>query len=822
MTNDKNKDQELTLSRSTKLSLTKTVESASVQQHSHGRSKTIRVEVRRTRTFAPDKSGTLVEEREALLPEDEGQDFDSGSLSNAEREARKRALATAKLSEDKSILDSAPVVRTPRKSDEEKKKPKKEEAPAKQDISEIEAQLLTSKDPHANRHERLVLPGATPGKKAFDGDEDQAAATRNKVKRDENRRAKKITLSKVSLDEDGEMPRTRSMAAERRAREKARRAAMGFKPDEPAEKQVRAVVVPEVIQVQELANRMAVRGVDVIKELMKLGIIATASQNIDADTAEIIVNEFGHKIQRVTEADVENVIVGDKEDTDVNRQERPPVVTIMGHVDHGKTSLLDAIRQTDVAAGEAGGITQHIGAYQIETAKGQKLTFLDTPGHEAFTAMRARGAQVTDIVVLVVAADDGIMPQTIEAINHAKAAEVPIIVAINKIDKPGANPRKIKEALLSHELVAEEMGGETICVEVSAKEKKNLDKLEEAILLQAEVLELKANPDRRAAGTVVEAKVDKGRGIVATLLVQKGTLRVGDIVVAGVGAGKVRALVNDKGQTIQEAGPATPVEVLGLTEVPAAGDPFDVVDTEKQAREITEYRSKREKDLRVVAEKKVSLDQMFKAAGQNAIKELPVIVKADVQGSAEAIIGSLLKLSTDEVKVKVLHAAVGAITESDVTLAQTVGAIIIGFNVRANAQAKEHATREKVEIRYYSIIYNLVDEIKLALSGLLSPERREQFLGTAVVQQVFKVSKVGKVAGCIVKEGTIKRGAGVRLIRDNVVIHEGKLKTLKRFKDDVSEVKEGYECGMAFENCDDLKEGDSIEAFEVVEEKRSL
>jgi translation initiation factor IF-2 len=828
MTKDNTKDTELTLSKSTKLSLTKTVEGTSVHQSSHGRSKTIRVEVRRTRTFAPDKSGTLVEERGDGNAAQQAGLQDMGGLSSAEREARLKALATAKASDEKSILESQPIIRTPRKSDEEKRaKPKKEAAKVdvKPDISAVEAKLAaTTKEgrgERGDRHERLVLPDAAPHGRKLTEEEEAAAAARNKVRRDESRRTRKLTLSSALGSEDGEMPRTRSMAAERRAREKARRAALGLSPNEPAEKKIREVIIPEVIQVQELANRMAVRGVDVVKELMKLGIMATVNQNVDADTAELLVGTFGHKTKRVTEADVENVIISGAADTEETLTARPPVVTIMGHVDHGKTSLLDAIRQEDVAAGEAGGITQHIGAYQIETKAGNKITFLDTPGHEAFTAMRSRGAKVTDIVVLVVAADDGIMPQTVEAINHAKAAQVPIIVAINKIDKPGADPRKVMEALLSHELVVEDMGGETICVEVSAKNKTNLDKLEEAILLQAEILELKANIQRKATGAVVESKIDKGRGIVATLLVQKGTLKVGDILVAGVGDGRVRALYNDKGQSIQSAGPSMPVEVLGLTQVPAAGDSFDVVDTEKQAREIAEYRIKREKDLRVVAEK-VTLEQMFKAAGTTATKELTVIIKADVQGSAEAIVGSLLKLSTDEVKVKVIHSAVGGITESDVTLAQTVGAIIIGFNVRANVQAKEHASREKVEIRYYSIIYNLVDDVKKALSGLLEPESREEYLGTAVMQQVFKVTKVGKVAGCVVRQGVIKRGAGVRLIRDDVVIHEGKLKTLKRFKDDVSEVKEGFECGMAFENYDDIKEGDMVEAFEVVQHQRTL
>ncbi len=500
-------------------------------------------------------------------------------------------------------------------------------------------------------------------------------------------------------------------------------------------------------------------------------------------------------------------------------QPRPPVVTIMGHVDHGKTSLLDALRKTDVAAGEAGGITQHIGAYQVDLGGG-KVTFLDTPGHEAFTAMRARGAKVTDIVVLVVAADDGIMAQTKEAIAHAKAAGVPIIVAVNKIDKPGADAARVKNELMSHELVPEEFGGDVIVVEVSAKQKLNLDKLVETILLQSEVLELKANPNRAATGAVIESKLDQGRGVMATLLIQKGTLRVGDLVVAGASYGRVRTLINDKGATLKEAGPGTPVEIQGLNQPPEAGDVFSVVESEKVARDIAEYRGQLSRSVANASAPR-TMEQLFGEAAAGA-KELPVIIRGDVQGSVEAIAASLNKIGGEEAKVKVLHTAVGAVSESDVTLARATGALIIGFNVRASIKAKELAAREKINIRYYSVIYDVVDDVKAAVSGLLSPTRRENFIGYAEIRQVFTVSKAGKVGGCYVTEGVVKRGAGVRLLRDGVVIHQGTLKTLKRFKDEVKEVKSGFECGMAFENYDDIREGDQIEAFEVVEEARSV
>ena len=567
---------------------------------------------------------------------------------------------------------------------------------------------------------------------------------------------------------------------------------------------------------------MAERAVDVIRLLMKDGQMVKITDVIDADTAQIVAEELGHNVRRVAAADVEEGLF-DQPDAPETLKPRPPVVTIMGHVDHGKTSLLDAIRDANVVSAEAGGITQHIGAYQVEQ-DGQKITFIDTPGHEAFTAMRARGAQATDIAVLVVAADDGVMPQTVESINHARAAGVPIIVAINKIDLPGADPNRVRTELLQHEIVVESMGGDTLEVEVSALKHTNLDKLLEAILLQAEILDLQANPDRPAEGIVVEAKLDRGRGPVATVLVQRGTLSVGDIVVAGAEWGRVRALIDDHGEQVSEAGPSTPVEVLGFQATPEAGDRLGVVENEARAREITEYRAAcaaRSMAARA-AGARGSLEQMMSRLQVEGKKLFPILIKGDVQGSVEAIVQALEKLGTDEVAAQVMHAGVGGITESDVSLAAASEAAIIGFNVRANAQAREAAEREGVEIRYYNIIYDLVDDIKAAMSGLLSPERRETFLGNAEILEVFNISKVGKVAGCRVTEGKVERGAGVRLIRDNVVIHEGKLSTLKRFKDEVREVPAGQECGMAFEKYEDMRAGDVIECYRVEEIARTL
>ncbi|MDA0901102.1 MAG: translation initiation factor IF-2, partial [Proteobacteria bacterium] len=641
----------------------------------------------------------------------------------------------------------------------------------------------------------------------------------SKGDRDNNgRRSGKLSVNQVFSD--GEGGRQRSLAAMKRKQERQRLKAVASQGDR--EKIVRDVQIPETIVVSELANRMAERVADVVKSLMQMGMMVTQNQSIDADTAELIVSEFGHRVQRVSDADVEDVIKFE-EDSPSELQPRPPVITIMGHVDHGKTSLLDRIRKANVVSGEAGGITQHIGAYQVRAESGALLTFLDTPGHAAFTSMRARGANVTDIVVLVVAADDAVMPQTIEAINHAKAAKVPMIVAINKIDKPAANPDKVRTDLLQHEVIVEKMSGEVQDVEVSAATGQGLDKLLESIALQAELLDLKANPDRAAGGAVIEAQLDVGRGPVATVLVQRGTLKQGDIFVVGEQWGKVRALINDQGERVKEAGPSVPVEVLGLNGAPEAGDVLNVVQTEAQAREIADYRIQVAKDKRAAAGAATTLDQLLaKAKADENVKELPIVVKADVQGSAEAIVQAMEKIGNEEVRVRVLHYGVGAITESDIGLAEASGAPVMGFNVRANAPARNSANQKGVEIRYYSVIYDLVDDVKAAASGLLGAEIRENFIGYAQIKEVFRVSGVGSVAGCLVTEGVARRSAGVRLLRDDVVIHEGTLKTLKRFKDEVKEVQSGQECGMAFENYDDIRKGDVIEIFEREEVERKL
>jgi len=661
-------------------------------------------------------------------------------------------------------------------------------------------------------------------------DEDEGANSRSRqpakpevrrpapVKGAEERRRGKLTLT-AALSGETEEERGRSMAAMRRRQQKFKRAQAG---NAPREKIAREVVVPETITLQELAQRMTERSVDVIKYLMKQGQMMKPGDVIDADTAELIAEEFGHTVKRVAESDVETGIFN-IEDKPENMQPRPPVVTVMGHVDHGKTSLLDALRRTHVVEGEAGGITQHIGAYQVER-NGHKITFIDTPGHAAFTAMRARGADVTDIAILVVAADDSVMPQTIESINHAKAANVPIIVAINKIDKPDADPQKVRTALLQYGVYVESMGGDVLEVDVSAKTGQNIDKLLEAVLLQSEILDLKADPDRPAEGVVIEAQLDRGRGPVATVLVQKGTLRPGNIIVAGDEWGRVRALVSENGNHMKEAGPSTPAEVLGIHGTPQAGDRFAMVENEAQAREISEYRRRlsHEKAIARAAGSRGSLEQMMNRLQTDGAKEFPLVIKGDVQGSVEAIIASLEKLGTDEVRARIVHSGAGGITESDVALASASDAAIIGFNVRANPQAREAAEAQGIEIRYYNIIYDLVDDIKAAMSGMLKPERRETFIGNAEILEVFDISKIGKVAGCRVTDGKIERGAGVRLIRDNVVVHEGKLKTLKRFKDEVAEVNAGQECGMAFENYTDMRAGDIIEAFRVEHITRTL
>jgi len=641
----------------------------------------------------------------------------------------------------------------------------------------------------------------------------KAAPAAKKIGEDSRRRGK-LTVTKALSGDDERM---RSVASYRRHLQRVK--GVQSAPAGPAGP--REVTIPETITVAELANRMARRSVDVIKVLMKNGHMATANDVIDADTAELVAAEYGHTVKRVAESDVLEGLKGGIDD-EGHLVSRPPVVTVMGHVDHGKTSLLDALRKTDVVSGEAGGITQHIGAYQVQLKSGQKITFLDTPGHAAFTAMRSRGAKVTDLVVLVVAADDGVMPQTVEAIAHAKAAHVPIIVAVNKVDKGDADPMRVKTELLQHEIQVEQLGGETLAIDVSATKNINLDKLEEAILLQAEILDLKANPDRTAEGAIIEAKLDRGRGPVATVLVQRGTLHVGDIVVAGSEWGRVRLLQNDRGETVPTAGPATPIEVLGLSGVPEAGDEMVVVENEARAREVTEYRDRKRREARQAASSRQTLDQLLKTRDSGEKRLLPLVIKSDVQGSSEAIQGALAKIGTDEVAVQILQAGVGGITESDVILAHASGAAVIGFNVRADKLARERAKRDGVEIRYYNIIYNVVDDIKAVLSGMLAPEVREKFLGNAEILEVFDISKVGKVAGCRVTDGVVRRGAKVRLIRDNVVIHEGELSTLKRFKDEVREVQTGQECGMAFANYQDMKKGDVIECFEVETIQRAL
>jgi translation initiation factor IF-2 len=757
-------------------------------------------------------------------------DADKSILTNSERDNRIRALQQASSLKELEEIENI---------QKENKKAQKLEKLSESNIPDEEAQDENTKSEVAI--EEVIQPDALSEKEdikktllkdnkpdVYSGDEESDEETNKakigkvieKVKRnkfEESRRSsKKISIQDIFSEDTGE--RTRSLASVRRARAKAKKRDI----NDELEKIVREVVLPEVINVQELANRMSEKVSNVIRELMKLGMLVTASQTIDADTAEIIIDTFGHKVKRVSESDVEKVLVQEVDESH-DMTKRAPVVTVMGHVDHGKTSLLDAIRSTDVVSGEAGGITQHIGAYRIKLPNGEYITFIDTPGHEAFTEMRSRGAKATDIVVLVVAADDGIMQQTIEAINHAKAAKVPIIVAVNKIDKPGADSDRIRSELLQHDLVPEQFGGDIMVVDVSAKNKINIDKLEETILLQAEVMDLKANYNAKASGVVVESKVDKGKGIVATVLVQRGTLRTGDIIVAGSASGKVRLILDDKGGKLDSATPSMPVEVLGLSESPLAGEEFAVVENDKVAKDIGEYRKQKARGLKVSVLKKSTLEELFsKAGGDSRITELPIIIKADTQGSIEAIAGTITKINSEELTVNIIHHAVGGITESDVALAAASRALVIGFNVRGSVQVVEKAKNEGVDIRYYSIIYNLVDDIKLILSGMLKPILREEFIGSVEIRKVYNITKVGKIAGSYVKSGTIKRGAGVRLLRDNIVIHEGKLKTLKRFKEDVKEVKEGFECGIAFENYDDIKEHDYVEVYETTEEKRTI
>ena len=735
------------------------------------------------------------EARERALVEARQRDIEDKK--RAEIEARERAEREAREAAEAAERDAEEARRAAKRAAEEEAKRKAEEAKV--------AKTADADDDEGESRAKSRRPGG--------GAEKPAAPP--KPRGDAERRRGKLTISNA-LDDDGE--RAKSLAAFRRRQERQKKQAMGG--GSVREKVSREVTIPEVITIQELANRMSERAVDVIKFLMKQGEMHTINDMIDADTAQLIAEDFGHTVKRVSESDVEEGLMGD-EDPAESLKPRAPIVTVMGHVDHGKTSLLDALRNASVVAGEAGGITQHIGAYQVETPGGM-VTFIDTPGHAAFTAMRARGAKATDIVILVVAADDGVMPQTVEAISHAREAGVPMVVAINKMDKPDANPNRVRTDLLQHEVVVESMSGEVLEVEISALKGTNLDKLLEAVLLQAELLNLRANPDRPADGIVVEAQLDKGRGPVATVLVRRGTLKVGDIVVAGAAWGKVRALINDKGDNVAEAGPSVPVEVLGMSSAPEAGDQIVVVENEARAREITDYRERKLRETRGAPTARSSLEQMMSQLKESGKKEFPILIKADVQGSAEAIVQALDKLGTDEVAARVVHYGVGGISESDVQLAQASQAVIIGFNVRANKQARDAAEQNGIEIRYYNIIYDLVDDVKAAMSGLLSPDLRETFLGNAEILEVFNITKVGKVAGCRVTEGSVQRGAKVRLIRDNVVVHEGTLSTLKRFKDEVKEVQVGQECGMAFENYQDMRQGDIIECFTVESVKRTL
>jgi translation initiation factor IF-2 len=819
------------------------------QSFSHGRTKNVVVETKRKRVVVA-KPGTTTQAPSGATHLGDPSKRPAG-ISDAEMERRLAALRNAKARE---VGEAAERLAGEKAREEERQRKRDEiEAREREERERVEAARLKAEqeerekaiaEARALRAEEsrkaapetavaneaaprtpapAVAPGsAKPGLGPRKTDRDRDDRSRDgdakaKAKGDTDRRAGKLTLNEALAGEGG---RTRSLAAMKRKQEKARQKAMGF--SAKPEKMVRDVQLPETIVVQELANRMAERAADVVKSLMKMGMMVTMNQTIDADTAELVIEEFGHRATRVSDRDVEQVI-DQVRDSEENLLPRPPIVTIMGHVDHGKTSLLDAIRKTNVVSGEAGGITQHIGAYQVTTEGGGTLTFLDTPGHAAFTSMRSRGAHVTDIVVLVVAADDAVMPQTVEAIAHAKAAKVPMIVAINKIDKKSADPNRVRTDLLQHEVVVEKMSGDVLDVEVSAVTRQGLDELLENIALQAEILDLRANPRRPAQGAVIEAKLDVGRGPVATVLVQNGTLKKGDIFVVGEQWGKVRALINDKGETITEAGPSVPVEVLGLNGTPQAGDTLNVVETEAQAREIADYRETAAKDKRAAAGAATTLEQlMAKAKADKAVSELPIVVKADVQGSAEAIVQAMDKIGNEEVRVRVLHSGVGAITDTDVGLAEASGAPVIGFNVRANASARQTANQKGVEIRYYSVIYDLVDDVKAAASGLLKAEVRETFIGYATIKEVFKVTGIGNVAGCIVTEGVARRSAGVRLLRDNVVIHEGTLKTLKRFKDEVKEVQSGTECGMAFERYDDLRQGDVIEIFEREEVQRKL
>ena len=845
------------------LGLGRTVDAGSVRQSfSHGRSKVVQVEVRKKRGPVaptpppPGQAGARPPAGGGVRsPAGGGRALTASELATRQRVVEEQKVEAAKREIERreqekiNILSAAEEARrreeeTRRAAEDEVRRTREAAEQARaEEAARAAAEAAASAAPSAKAAEeprRAVRPPVTPATPGTPsetlrlrpqraGEDDEAPRRRStgpiipgrkppapppkKVLGDgTNRRPMRIDVQAAI---EGDDDKSRSLASVRRQRESERRKAELVALRSNQVKVQRDVVLPDSITVSELANRMATRGADVIKALMKMGVMATVTQSLDADTAELVVQEFGHRVRRVSESDVEQGIEGDV-DVDTDLQTRAPVVTIMGHVDHGKTSLLDALRATDVAKGEAGGITQHIGAYKVTMPSGQQITFLDTPGHEAFTAMRSRGAQVTDIVVLVVAGDDGVMPQTIEAIKHAKAANAPLIVAINKMDKPGSDPQRVRQELLSHEVVVEDMGGETQDVQVSATKRTGLDKLEEAIMLQAEVLDLRANPERTAEGAVIESRLDRGRGPVATMLVQKGTLHQGEIVVAGAEWGRIRAMLDDKGQPLKEAGPSTPVEILGLSGVPGAGEPFVVVENEMRAREISEFRQRkvRAKTSAGLTAARGTMEQMLARAVAGAQKEVALLIKTDVQGSAEAIQATVLKLEHEEVNVRVLNSTVGQITESDIQLAKASNAMIIGFNVRATAQARALATRDEVEIRYYSIIYQVIDDIEQLVKGKISPKYRERFLGYAEIRKVFDITKSGKVAGCMITEGLVKRGCGVRLLRDNVVIHQGELSVLKRFKDDVKEVARGYECGLSFAGFQDLRENDMVECYE--------
>ncbi|MDC0073605.1 translation initiation factor IF-2 [Alphaproteobacteria bacterium] len=850
---NKNKDKKpLSLSGSGKLELKKPNSSSGQvrQSFSHGRSKTVTVEVKKKRVSPQNKVSINKKDllSDKVIKKDQTkdinniQDKEDGSNSKA-RVVLKALTEDEKVARAKALEVSRKESALARKQAEEKASKQVEdnarvlaekEAASLREAEEVERKRLedeSRKKAAAAAARRLGVEDSSESATQDDSENDserKKRSNRGDQKRtyskhrgsEDRRRSGKVRISEALDDNE----RTRSLASVKRQREREKRQAREIDEPETRIKVYRDVAIPDSLTVQELANRMTERGAEVIKALMKMGVMVTINQSIDGDTAELIVEEFGHRPKRVSESDVEIGFLTGQEDDDSLKKPRPPVVTVMGHVDHGKTSLLDALRKTDIVSGEAGGITQHIGAYQITMENQELITFIDTPGHEAFTSMRARGAKVTDLVILVVAADDGVMPQTIEAIKHAKAAKTPIIVAVNKIDKTGSDPSKVKQELLQHEVFVEEMGGEVLCVEVSALKRTGLDKLLEAITLQAELLDLKANYNRSAEGFVIEAKLERGKGSVVSVLVQRGILKVGDALVAGAEWGKVRALLDDKGRRAEKIMPGQPAEVLGLTGTPEAGDEFGVINSENRAREIANFRKseQRKNEASRIASSKTSLEQMFTKTEDGQLKELPIVLKGDVHGSLEAIQGALDKLKTSEVHARIIHDAVGGINESDVTLANASKALIIGFNVRANAQARERAKVEQIEIRYFSIIYDLIDDIKSILSGMLSPTLKETTLGQAKVKEVFSVSKIGRVAGCEVIEGLVKKNAKARLLRDDIVVHESIVETLKHFKNDANEVKSGSDCGIGLSNYQDIQKGDILEIFETEEIARTL